>query len=561
MDVRGASQERDGSWAFRDVVPPAVVAAYEAEGWWGTATLSDSVARWAAEAAHDAAFVVGDSVLTWSEYDRESTRLAQAFVAAGLQPGDRVAVWLPDGAEVHIAFMAAERAALTVVGVGARAGDLELEHILRRTAARAIVTLDRLGGAPVAPRIERVRAAGLSLRHFVVSSRAGDRPLTTVVDGAAIEAADDSLPTPIGPNDLFMINSTSGTTGLPKCVMHTQNRWMYFHQKAAEFGGLRGDDRFLSLIPAPFGFGLWTAHFTPTLLGAQTAVMERFDAEQALSLIERHRITVVCCVSTQFILMLRSEAFGSTDLSSLRVMFTGGEAVPIDQARRWEQSSGSKVLQFFGSNETGLLSGTKLSDTDAVRLGTCGRIVDEMNVRLFDEGADVTASGRGQPGCRGPATCVGYLDDPEANRALFTSDGWMLMADECEIDLDGHLRVVGRKSDIIIRGGKNISAAEVERHALTHPGIALAAAMAMPDPVFGERVCLYAQPADGRDAPSLAELCAHMASRGVSKELLPERLVVLQELSRSSGGKVAKGELREDLERRLASEAGGAIRT
>lgn len=241
-------------------------------------------------------------------------------------------------------------------------------------------------------------------------------------------------------------------------------------------------------------------------------------------------------------------------------MFTGGEAVPYERAVAFEATTGATVLQFFGSNETGLLTGTTLDDTADHRLRTAGRVIDDMQVRLYDGGRDVTASGRGQPAGRGPAACLGYLGDPAANEQLLTPDGWMLMGDICTLDADGYLTVVGRTSDFIIRGGKNISAAQVEDEVGTHPAVALAAAVAWPDPVFGERVCVYvelrADAAVTDDAPfDLDALAAHLAARGTSKELFPEVLVLLDHLPRSSGGKVAKGELRADVARRAAEAA------
>jgi acyl-CoA synthetase len=172
-----------------------------------------------------------------------------------------------------------------------------------------------------------------------------------------------------------------------------------------------------------------------------------------------------------------------------------------------------------------------------------------MAVRLFDGDRDVTATGRGQPACRGPATSLGYLDGTDHDQ-LFTRDGWMRMGDICEIDADGYLTVTGRTSDFILRGGKNISAAQVEDAAMTHPAIAIAAAVAMPDPVFGEKVCLYAELTDSQriDLPDLVE---YLLAQGVSKELLPERLIVVDELPRSSGAKIAKGRLREDIRARM----------
>jgi acyl-CoA synthetase len=227
--------------------------------------------------------------------------------------------------------------------------------------------------------------------------------------------------------------------------------------------------------------------------------------------------------------------------------------VPYERAAEFEERTGARVLQFYGSNETGALSRTTTRDSRDVRLRTAGRVIDGMRVRLFDgEGRDVTASGRGQPGCRGPATSRGYFEDPEADARLFTADGWMLTGDVATLDEDGVLRVVGRVADFIIRGGKNVSAVQVEEAVATHPAVALAAAVAMPDPVFGERVCVYAElrPGGSLDLP---ELRAHLAARGASVEHIPEKLVVLDELPRSSGGKIAKGALREDARARGAA--------
>ena len=172
-----------------------------------------------------------------------------------------------------------------------------------------------------------------------------------------------------------------------------------------------------------------------------------------------------------------------------------------------------------------------------------------MSVRLFDGDRDVTTTGRGQPACRGPATSLGYLGGTDHDQ-LFTRDGWMRMGDICEIDSDGYLSVTGRTSDFILRGGKNISAAQVEDAATTHPAIAVAAAVAMPDPIFGEKVCLYTELIAGQSL-DLPDLVQHLLAAGVSKELLPERLIVVDELPRSSGGKIAKGELRQDIRVRM----------
>ena len=543
-----------------------LIDAYVAAGWWGTETLGDVVARHAASRPHAPAYIVVDDdparVLTWARYHESSSQLAAVFAQAGLGPGDRLGVVLPDGATVHAVLLAAEKAGLVAVGIGARAGRAELRHLLARTGATALVTHADLLGQAADDLVASLRVDGLpGLRHLVVPDVLDLGDSAVLVDGSPVEApaaaAVAGLLTgrALGPDDLFMINSTSGTTGLPKCVLHTENRWFYFHQLAAEAGALTSDDVFFGAVPAPFGFGLWTAHFSPGVLGCPTVLAAKFDVERTLRAVVAHRVSVLACVSTQFIMMLNSPLFDQLDLSSLRVMFTGGEAVPFARAAAFEDLTGAKVLQFYGSNETGVLSGTRLTDSRERRFGTAGRVIDAMQVRVYDDrGVQMTGTPLvGIPACKGPATCVGYLDDDDANAQLFTDDGWMLMGDVVEIDDDGYLRVIGRTSDIIIRGGKNISAPALEAEIAEHPDVDLVAAVSMPDETFGERVCVYLCTRNGV-ALTLPDITAFLAARGVGREQFPERLIQLDALPRSSGGKVAKGELRADIRKRLAAE-------
>jgi acyl-CoA synthetase len=515
-------------------------------------TVGAWVSRWAQTRPDADAYVADGTRMTWSAYDQRATRLARALVATDLPRQARVAVLLPDTPAVHVAFVAAERAGLTVVGLGHRAGDHEIRHILGLTRADALVSLADHRHRPTAELFADLRADGLPLtHHVVVNPEAGSDPL---VDGATavVDTAVDLHGRAFGADDLFLVNSTSGTTGMPKCVMHTQSRWMFFHELAAAAGEMTDGDVFLSAIPAPFGFGIWTAHVTPAVLGSTTVVQERFDADEVIRTIERERVTVLACVSTQFLMMLKSPEIERRDLSSLRCMFTGGEAVPYERAARFEDVTGARVLQFYGSNETGALSRTTMLDDRDHRLQTAGRVIPEMHVRLLDDdGRDIAEPDTpGHPVCKGPAMCIGYLDDDRANAELFTPDGWMRIGDLCTIDADGYVRVVGRTSDIIIRGGKNISAPAVEAEVAGHPAIAVAAAVAMPDEVFGERVCLYAELEPGASL-ELPELVVYLRERGVSPEWFPERLVVVDALPRASGGKIAKGELRDDIRRRL----------
>ena len=560
-----------------DIHDPADAERYRAAGLWAQETVGGHVRRARARRPDGAAFVTATTRMTWAQYDEAADALAAALAAAGFERGQHLAVLLPDGPTAHVAYVAAERAGLVVIGVAARSGVQEVVHLLRLADADALLTHAEPRGFELSALLARLRAEGLPrLRSVVVPDladptaggvsavRVDGEPLATVASGAAASGsaapADGGAPAfppldrarQLDPSELFLLNSTSGTTGLPKCVMHSQQPWLLAGRLAIENGGLRDDDVFLCAVPTPYGFGLWSGHVAPALLGAPTVLLERFDVGQMLELIERERVTMLAAVTTQLAMVLGAAADAGRDLSSLRVVFTGGEAVPPARAEAFERLAGAKVLQFYGANETGIVSGTTVHDDDRQRRETAGRLAPGVQLR----GASA-ADPAGAALVKGPGLSGGYYKDAAANAELFDGDGWMRTGDLLALDADGCLNVVGRASDVVIRGGKNVSAPAVEAEVATHPLVANAAVVAMPDPVFGERVCVYVALRQGvpEQALGLEELVAHLTARGMTREWLPERLVVLDALPMSAGGKVAKAQLREDVRRRLAADA------
>jgi acyl-CoA synthetase len=512
---------------------PLDIETYVAAGWWHrSTTLSDLVRGHGQERPDALAYRWGDASMSWSEYDQLADSIA-AHVTAAVSPGDRVLVWLPDGGAVHAAFLGCERAGAVSVGVGWRAGRRELLHLVDRTTASFAILADE---TPLGSCQEVARSVGL---EALVMSDLDSAP--SVPEAPPVLAPRQG----IGPSDLWLLNSTSGTTGLPKCVMQTQNRWFYFHQKAVEAGCLGDDEVWMSVVPAPFGFGLWTAHVTPTVLGATCLLQARFDADAAAAAIEHHGATVLCAVSSQFVMILDAAESQDVDLSSLQAVFTGGEAISPSRAAALEDRAGCRVLNFYGSNETGVLSGTTVDDPPERRHTTGGRVIPEMQVRLYDPatGRRLADHGSGQPACRGPALALGYWDDADANAELRTDDGWFLMGDLVTIEDEGWLSVVGRTSDIVIRGGKNISAVAVEEEVATHPAVAMVAVVGAPHPRLGETAVAYVKLRHGQSL-TLEQLKDHLRAREVTIDWWPEGLVVMDDLPMSSGGKVAKSELR-----------------
>lgn len=239
-------------------------------------------------------------MLTWSAFDHAATNLACRLLALGVAAGDRVVIWHKDCAAIHVLMVAIERCGAVTVGLGARAGVREVTAILR--AARPTIVVGD------AERLAQAQQAAADADPALRAVALGGDTADLSVDTTARPAVGNSL-SPVGSDDVFLINSTSGTTGRPKCVVHNQNRWHYFHQKAVANGELTTDDVFLPVIPTPFGFGIWTSHTTPIHLGATTIRTERFDPTATCAAVERHRATVLCCVSTQLAMILARPTF------------------------------------------------------------------------------------------------------------------------------------------------------------------------------------------------------------------------------------------------------------
>ena len=534
---------------------------YTEAGYWGDKNITDYIVENAVQRADKIAYLQGEKSITWGQYGASVHRLASAFLSMGIKKEDRVALYLPDWNEDHLAMDALSRIGAIAVAININQQAKELEYMLNLTGAVGIITPGKWREKNYVDIVQRLRPNTPELKyHFVVGD--DEHPDIKNINTLLKEGPEEEYQAGYleqfspSPNDIFLMNFSSGTTGLPKCVLHTPNRWMYFVKLAIDGGNLTNDDVILALVPNNSGFGLWTSHLCPIMLGTKTILLERFDAEEALRLIERENVSMVTAVTTQFIKMLQVPNFSKYDLSSWRVMYTGGQDVPYEKVKELESKTGCTVLQFYGSVESGAVSRTVLGESLEQRTKTVGKPVPEMNVKLFDPASweEVTTPGQvGEVTCKGPTMGSGYYSDLENTRKLFNAKGWMLTGDLGTIGEDGYLRLVGRVKDIIIRGGQNISAAEVEDAICGHPKVAEVAVVAMPDPVFGEKACAYIVTKVGQDI-TLDELIAYLNILKIAKYKLPERLETISELPLSPGGKVMKNVLRDAIADKIKSE-------
>jgi acyl-CoA synthetase len=517
---------------------------YYAKGYWTGRTLASVIESNAAASPDGVAFITSTRRWTWSDYKQLTDELATALVAAGCRRYEHLALHLPEGPAMHIGLLAAEKAGLTAVGLPIHGGEAEIGALLKSSRAVAVLATETVHRVDTHSVFEQSRDVAPALHsYFRLAPQMTLDPAQSIF-GAEPGSSSAAAPLGLRADEVFYLGATSGTTGLPKLVMMTQNRWFYFHQKATAAADLASSDVFLSLLPAASAFGLWSAHFTPAILAAPLATLDRFDAEAAIDMVVEADVSVLAGVTVQLIMMLNSPNVDRLRGSRLRAAFTGGESVPAHKAMEFEERTGAVVLQFYGSTETASISATTMDMAPAVRHATAGRPVPGTAVRLLDSaGQPVAAGERGRPAVRGPATSIGYFDDDAANERLFTPDGWLQTEDIAEFDVDGYLHIVGRASDFINRGGVKISPARIENELLQHRDVAMAAVVGVPDETYGERVWAYVVTVGGVDL-SLADVEADIRSRGHAGSMIPEHLEIVAELPMASGGKVARDALR-----------------
>ena len=370
-------------------------------------------------------------------------------------------------------------------------------------------------------------------------------PVLPVRGGVPLPAGD---PPPVrrpDPDEVAVILWTSGTTSEPKGVVHTHRA---IHTEAvtiAEAHELQVGDPMLLPMPVTHIAGFTYGGLLPVTSGVNGILLDIWDPGRALALVAEERITVVISTPVFLRTMLDHPGFATTDHTSLRLFSLGGAGVAPALVREGAAILGCRCKRTYGSTEYPTLS-TGGPDDDLDRDATTdGRLIGAGEVRIVDPatGTDLPPGEAGELLVRGPEMFSGYLD-PALDAAAFTDDGWFRTGDLAAYD-GTHLVIVDRLKDIIIRGGENISALEVESLLVTHPAVAEAACVAMPDPVMGEKVCAYVIPAPGA-TPDLDALRDHLLAGGLARFKVPERLEIRADLPRTASGKVRKAPLRDE---------------
>lgn len=535
---------------------PDVIEQYTAAGYWSDRTLCDVLEGNARRFPDKIALVDGRQRLTYREYASAVRRLATKLVAMGLTRKDVIAVQLPNWIEFAIVVNAAMLAGIPFCQFHSDFRSKEVEFILGFAEAVAFVFPSSFRGFDygamvdeMRPRLPRVRelivvgdavpAGALDLRAFLADASAP-------IDEAALAAR-----RPRG-NDLCRVAFTSGTTGDPKAVQHTYNTTTSACVVCNRNQLFDEDGATLIFLPVGLNWGLMLV-VEAILAGGKAVLMDRFDSEEALRLIEAERITHFCAAPAGIIALLNSPSLKSRDLTSLRAYVTGGASCPIEVIRAAARDLPGRLFEMYGMLETGSQAQTLLGDDPERVVGLVGKPVPEVPLRILDEEErDVPPGTAGEIANIGPSVTVGYYNNPGANERAFTKDGWFKTGDLGVLDADGYLQIVGRKKEMIIRGGANIYPREIEEVLFQHPGVLDCAVIGLPHPRVGEQVvaCLVLRP--GAEL-GFEDMVAFLAPK-IAKYKLPEQLHVIDSLPRTPTGKVQKGKLVE----RFAAE--GATR-
>lgn len=515
------------------------------------------LARQHAERAPDnVAFLNQDQhPCTYASLLSDAEALAVGLWDLGLRPGDVISFQLPNWMEAVLVDMAASLLGLVCNPIVPIYRGAEVSLILADCKSRLIFIPDTYRGFDYRGMLDGLRASLPDLRH-VVYVRAPDTPLTLAALIAAGRGRRIDWPT-VAVTALKLVMYTSGTTGRPKAVMHDHRSIARVSHIYMEYWGLAPGDLMLMPSPVTHITGYSNGIELPFTDGTRTLFMERWNADEAVALIDRHGVNITIGATPFLQELLDAAERAGSRLPSLKIFACGGAAVPPDLIRRANALfERGRAFRVYGSTEAPLITqGCMGADEQEMAATTDGKVID-YDIRIVDDGG--TALGRGQDGeilVRGPSLFMGYAD-AEQTREAMDGDGYFRTGDIGHLTPAGAIVITGRKKDLIIRGGENLSAKDIEDVVHRHPGVQEVAAISMPHARLGETVCVYVVPQPG-SLPDLDSITRHVAAAGLAKQKFPERVELVTDLPRTASGKVRKDILRQRIAAQIAEEQGG----
>ncbi|ELH1121777.1 medium-chain fatty-acid--CoA ligase [Escherichia coli] len=530
-------------------------AAYRQQGLWGDASLADYWQQ-TARAMPDKIAVVDNhgASYTYSALDHAASCLANWMLAKGIESGDRIAFQLPGWCEFTVIYLACLKIGAVSVPLLPSWREAELVWVLNKCQAKMFFAPTLFKQTRPVDLILPLQNQLPQLQQIVGVDKLA--PATSSLSLSQIIADNTPLTTAITTHgdELAAVLFTSGTEGLPKGVMLTHNNILASERAYCARLNLTWQDVFM--MPAPLGHATGFLHgvTAPFLIGARSVLLDIFTPDACLALLEQQRCTCMLGATPFVYDLLNVLEKQPADLSALRFFLCGGTTIPKKVARECQQL-GIKLLSVYGSTESSPHAVVNLDDPLSRFMHTDGYAAAGVEIKVVDDARKTLPPGcEGEEASRGPNVFMGYFDEPELTARALDEEGWYYSGDLCRMDEAGYIKITGRKKDIIVRGGENISSREVEDILLQHPKIHDACVVAMPDERLGERSCAYVVLKAPHHSLSLEEVVAFFSRKRVAKYKYPEHIVVIEKLPRIASGKIQKFLLRKDIMRRLTQD-------
>lgn len=530
-------------------------AAYRQQGLWGDASLADYWQQ-TARAMPDKIAVVDNhgASYTYSALDHAASCLANWMLAKGIESGDRIAFQLPGWCEFTVIYLACLKIGAVSVPLLPSWREAELVWVLNKCQAKMFFAPTLFKQTRPVDLILPLQNQLPQLQQIVGVDKLA--PATSSLSLSQIIADNTPLTTAITTHgdELAAVLFTSGTEGLPKGVMLTHNNILASERAYCARLNLTWQDVFM--MPAPLGHATGFLHgvTAPFLIGARSVLLDIFTPDACLALLEQQRCTCMLGATPFVYDLLNVLEKQPADLSALRFFLCGGTTIPKKVARECQQL-GIKLLSVYGSTESSPHAVVNLDDPLSRFMHTDGYAAAGVEIKVVDDARKTLPPGcEGEEASRGPNVFMGYFDEPELTARALDEEGWYYSGDLCRMDEAGYIKITGRKKDIIVRGGDNISSREVEDILLQHPKIHDACVVAMPDERLGERSCAYVVLKAPHHSLSLEEVVAFFSRKRVAKYKYPEHIVVIEKLPRTASGKIQKFLLRKDIMRRLTQD-------
>ncbi|EGE6593809.1 medium-chain fatty-acid--CoA ligase [Escherichia coli] len=527
-------------------------ASYRQQGLWGDASLADYWQQ-TARAMPDKIAVVDNhgASYTYSALDHAASCLANWMLAKGIESGDRIAFQLPGWCEFTVIYLACLKIGAVSVPLLPSWREAELVWVLNKCQAKMFFAPTLFKQTRPVDLILPLQNQLPQLQQIVGVDKLA--PATSSLSLSQIIADNTPLTTAITTHgdELAAVLFTSGTEGLPKGVMLTHNNILASERAYCARLNLTWQDVFM--MPAPLGHATGFLHgvTAPFLIGARSVLLDIFTPDACLALLEQQRCTCMLGATPFVYDLLNLLEKQPADLSALRFFLCGGTTIPKKVARECQQR-GIKLLSVYGSTESSPHAVVNLDDPLSRFMHTDGYAAAGVEIKVVDDARKTLPPGcEGEEASRGPNVFMGYFDEPELTARALDEEGWYYSGDLCRMDEAGYIKITGRKKDIIVRGGENISSREVEDILLQHPKIHDACVVAMPDERLGERSCAYVVLKAPHHSLSLEEVVAFFSRKRVAKYKYPEHIVVIEKLPRTASGKIQKFLLRKDIDQRL----------